>query len=165
MQSSGWSGRVTQSPLLYVLTLEPLLLRLRNKKASLALHGILFVGPLSAKVSAYTNDITVFMFCHLDIKAVKKAVVRYKQIVEAKIHFDKSKGLRLGAWKSGIFLSRPFHWSDRPIHILGVWFRPRLQLERNWLEVQAKIDAQVGTWLQRRLSLKGKVEVCAVYIS
>ena len=27
------------------------------------------------------------------------------------------------------------HWSDVPIRILGVWFGPSLQLERNWLEV------------------------------
>ena len=48
--------------------------------------------------------------------------------------------------------------------ILGVWFRPSLQLEQNWLEVLAKVEAQVGTWLRRHLSLKGQAEVCAVYI-
>ena len=28
-----------------------------------------------------------------------------------------------------------------PVHILGVWLRRSLQLEQNWLEVQAKVDA------------------------
>ena len=44
----------------------------------------------------------------------------------------------------------------------SVWFRTDLQLERNWSEVQAKVNAQVGIWLSRRLSLKGTT--CTVYV-
>ena len=58
----------------------------------------------------------------------------------------------------------PFRWSDGPIHILGVWFGPDLQLERNWSEVQAKVNAQVGIWLSRRLSLKGRAKACTAYV-
>ena len=43
-------------------------------------------------------------------------------MAEAKINFDKIEGLRLGAWRSGVPLPGPFHWSDGPICILGVWF-------------------------------------------
>ena len=35
---------------------------------------------------------------------------------------------------------------------------------RNWSEVQAKMNAQMGTWLSRRLSLKGWAEACTVYV-
>ena len=86
------------SPLLYILTLEPLLQRLRDEKTSPALHYIPFAGPLLAKVSRYADDITVFVFCYLDILAMKKAVVKYKQIAGAKINFDKSEGLCLKGW-------------------------------------------------------------------
>ena len=67
-----------------------------------ALRVIPLTGFLSAKVSAYADDITVFVSRRLDLKAVKKAVVRFEQIVGAKINFDKSEGLRLGAsgWSS-----------------------------------------------------------------
>ena len=61
-------------------------------------------------------------------------------------------------------LPGPFHWSDGPVRILGVWFGPDLQLELNWSEVQAKMNAQVGIWLSRRLSLKGREEAYAVYV-
>ena len=37
-------------------------------------------------------------------------------------------------------------------------------MERNWSEVQAKVNTQVGIWLLRRLSLKGKAEACAVCV-
>ena len=73
--------------------LKPQLWRLKDEKASLALHSIPSAGPLSAKVSAYTDDITFFVSCHLDILAVKKAVARYEQIAGAKINFDKSSEL------------------------------------------------------------------------
>ena len=85
---------------------------------------------------------------------MKKAVSEYERIAGAKVNFDKSEGLRLGAWRGSNTLPGPFRWSDGPVRILGVWFGPGLQLERNWSEIQAKVNAQVGIWLSRRLSLK-----------
>ena len=72
--------------------------------------------------------------------------------------------MQLGAWRGSVPLPGPFRWSDGPVRILGVWFGPGLQLERNWLEVRTKVEAQVVAWLRRRLTLKGRVEVCAGYI-
>ena len=144
--------------------LEPLLRRLRDKRTSPTQRGVPFAGPLSARVSAFADDIPVFVSRRLDIKAVKEAVVEYERIAGAKINFDKSEGLRLGAWRGSNTLPGPFRWSDGPIRILRVWFGPDLQLERNWSEVQAKVNAQVGIWLSRRLSLKGRAEACATYV-
>ena len=152
------------SPLLYVLALEPLLRRLRDGGARPALRGILLSGSVRAKISAFADDITVFVSGRWDIVAVKEAVARYEKVAGAKVNFDKSEGLRLGAWRGSVPLPGPFRWSDGPVRILGVWFGPGLQLERNWLEVRAKVEAQVGTWLRRQLSLKGRAEVCAVHI-
>ena len=152
------------SPLLYVLALEPLLRRLRDEGTSPALRGIPFVGRLAARVSAFADDVTVFVSRLRDIEAVKEAVVEYERIAGAKVNFDKSEGLRLGAWRGSNTLPEPFRWSDGPIRILGVWFGPDLQLERNWSEVHAKVNAQVGIWLSRRLSLKGWAEACAAYV-
>ena len=152
------------SPLLYVLALEPLLRRLRDEGTSPALRGIPFVGRLAARVSAFADDVTVFVSRRQDIEAVKEAVVEYERIAGAKVNFDKSEGLRLGAWRGSNTLPGPFRWSDGPICILGVWFGPDLQLERNWSEVHAKVNAQVGIWLSRRLSLKGRAEACAAYV-
>ena len=152
------------SSLLYVLALEPLLGRLRDRTTNPALRGVPFAGPLTARVSAFADDITVFVSRRLDIKALKKAVSEYERIAGAKVNFDKSEGLRLGAWRGSNTLPGPFRWSDGPVRILGVWFGPGLQLERNWSEIQAKVYAQVGIWLSRRLSLKGRAEACAVYV-
>ena len=110
------------------------------------------------------DDITVFVSRRWDILAVKEAVSNYKKVAGAKVNFDKSEGLRLGAWRGSVPLPGPFRWSDGPVCILGVWFGPGLQLERNWLEVWTKVEAQVAAWLRRRLTLKGRAEVCAGYI-
>ena len=158
-----WQG-CPLSPLLYVVALEPLLRRLRDERTSPSLRGVPFAGPLSARVSVLADDITVFVSRRLDIKAVKEAVVKYERIAGAKVNFDKSEGLRLSAWRGSNTLPGPFRSSDGPVSILGVWFGPDFQLERNWSEVQAKVNAQVGIWLSRRLSLKGRAEVCATYV-
>ena len=140
IERSVWQG-CPLSPLLYVLALEPLLRRLRDEGTGSSLRGVPFAGPLTARVSAFADDITVFVSRRLYIKAVKEAVVEYERIAGAKVNFDKSEGLRLGAWRGSNTLPGPFRWSDGPIRILGVWFGPDLQLERNWSEVQAKVNA------------------------
>ena len=107
------------SPLLYVLALEPLLRRLRDERTRPTLHGITLTSSVRAKISAFADDITVFVSRRLDIIAVKKALEKYEKVAGAKINFDKSEGLRLGAWRSSVPLPGPFRWSDGPVRILG----------------------------------------------
>ena len=142
----------------------PLLRRPRDEGTIPALRGLPFTDSLTARVSAFADDITVVVSCRLDIKTVKKVVAEYERIAGAKVNFDKSDGLRLGAWRGSDTLSEPFPWSDGPDRIHGVFFGPDLKLERNWSEVQAKVNALVRIWLPRRLSLKGWAEVCAVNV-
>ena len=149
-------------PLLYILALEPLLHRRKDAKANPGLIGITFVSRGRARVSAFADDITVFVSLRSDIRAVKKAVAKYEEVARAKVNFDKSEGLQLGAGRGGVPLPGPFRWSDGPVRILGVWFRGDLQLKRNWSEVKTKVEAQVATWLRRRLSLKCRAEAGAV---
>ena len=117
------------SPLLYVLGLEPLIRRLRDEETNPALRGVPFAVPLTAKVSTFADDIIVFVSRRLDIETMKKAVGKYERIAGAKVNFDKSEGLRLGALRSSDTFPGPFRWSDGPVRILGVWFGPDLQLE------------------------------------
>ncbi len=56
-----------------------------------------FASPLKARVSAFADDITVFISHRLDMKSVKKSVAGYEGIAGAKVNFDKSEGLQLGA--------------------------------------------------------------------
>ena len=133
-----WISMMYHNP--YVLAFESLLHRLRNGVESPLLRGIPFASPLSAKVSAYADDITVSVSRYLDIKVVKKAVARYEEIAVAKIKFYKSECLRLGAWRGGI----PIRWSDRPIHILGVTLQQSLsKLLWGWTVDRSIVNVRV----------------------
>ena len=70
----------------------------------------------------------------LDIKAVKKAVGEYERIAGAKVNFDKSEGLRLGAWRGSNTLSGSFRWSDGPVRILRCSSGPT----SHWSEIGRK---------------------------
>lgn len=53
--------------LLYVLALEPLLHKLRHEEASPVLRGVTLPDGSRARVSIFTNGITVIMSCFRDI--------------------------------------------------------------------------------------------------
>ena len=61
------------------------------------------------RVSAFADDITIFVSRRLDIEAVKKAAAGYEEVAWAKVNLDKSEGMRLGIWWGGVPLSGPFH--------------------------------------------------------
>ena len=108
IKRSVWQGCPLFS-LLYVLALE----------ASPALRGILFADPLLAKVSAYADDITVFVSRRLDIEAVKKAVVRY------------SLCLRIIGWC----------WNDPSLNYFGV-------VEGRWSVDRSVVNVCImGVWV------------------
>ena len=84
------------SLLLYVLALEPLLHRIRGQVRHCAVSLMLATLRQGFPRSPMTS---VFVSRRLDIEAVKEAVVEYERIAGAKVNFDKSEGLRLGAWR------------------------------------------------------------------
>jgi len=149
------------SPLLYILALEPFLCKLR---ANPVLCGVTLTGAVNTvKYTAYADDVTIFVTSRAEAEQVSIEIGKYEMVTGARINRDKSVGLRLGAWK-GCALPGPFSWTDGPCKILGVWFGPDLQLEKNWSEILEKVVATAGLWSRRRLSLKGRAEVCISYI-
>ena len=149
------------SPMLYILALEPFL---RKLKANPTLRGIKLPGSsTSARYSAYVDDITLLVASNAEILEVSREIRRYETVTGAKTNCSKSAGLRLGAWR-GCPLPGPFKWTDGPCKILGVWYGPDLQLEKNWSEVIDRVQNAVNLWSGRHLSLKGRAEVCVTYI-
>ena len=78
-------------------SLETLLRRLRDERTRPALRAVSLTDSVRAKISAFVDDIAVFVSRPLDIVAVKMAVERYEKVAGIKVNFDKSEGLRLGA--------------------------------------------------------------------
>ena len=149
------------SPMLNILALEPFL---RKLKANPVLRGLTLPGASEvARYTAYADDVSVLVASSAEVEEVSKEIGRYEAVTGAKINREKSVGLRLGSWK-GCALPGPFIWKDGPCKILGVWFGPDLQLEKNWSEVLEKVVAATDLWLRRRLSLKGRAGVGCLHI-
>ena len=148
-------------PLSPILALEPFL---RKLKANPALLGLTLPAASEvARYTAYADDVSVLVTSSAEVEEVSKEIGRYEDVTGAKINREKSVGLRLGSLK-GCALPCPFIWKDGPWKILGVWFGPDIQLEKNWSEVLEKVVAAMELWLRRRLSLKGRAEVCCSHI-
>ena len=49
--------------------------------------------------------------------------------------------------------------------LLGVWFGPDLQVDKNWGEVTSRVASLTQKWAERKLSLKGRAEVANAYIA
>lgn len=73
--------------------------------------------------------------------------------------WQKRKSCSLVFERVLLFRGPSIEWSV--LLILGVSFGPDLQLEKNWLEVRAKVGAVVRTWLWMWLFLKGRAKVCS----
>lgn len=83
-------------PLLYILALEPLLLKLRDEAATPVLHEIAFPGGTQARVFIFVDHVTMCVSSCTDIKAVTKAFARYEEVIGAVFNCIKSVGLWLG---------------------------------------------------------------------
>ena len=130
------------SPLLHVLALELLFRSFRDEGAKPALRGVLFAGPLTVRVSAFKDDITVFVSHRLDIKAVKKAVAEYERIVGAEVNFDKSKYFWLGAWRGSDTLPRSSAEVTGPSASSGCGSGPT----SNWSEIDRRYTLRWMLW-------------------
>ena len=109
------------------------LLRLSLSCANPALRGLTLSGSCEvARYTAYADDVSVLVMSSTEVIEVSKEIGR------------------LVSWKSCALLS-PFIWREGPCKILGVWFGPDLQLEKNWSEVLEKVVSVTELWLCREL--------------
>ena len=153
------------SPLLYILSLEPLLRKLRDETTSPYLQGIVSTEGVRTTDSEYADDVTAYVSSIKDIEVVAETVDHFNRVTGAQINREKSHGLLLGKWRGGgVPLPSSFNWTDGPIKILGIWVGPDLQHDKNWLEVLAKVKAACRGWLNRRLSLRGRAEACFKHV-
>lgn len=127
------------SLLLYTLALEPILRRLRERTCSLALRRISVAGEARVRVSAYADDVSIFLLCRKEIEVMQKSPERYEKFMVPRLSLTI---LPLAAWK-GVAFTGLFRWTDGRVRILRVWFGPDTQLEKNCSELLVKVGAPV----------------------
>ena len=143
--------------MLYIFALEPFLSKVKGKPAPILPHVIwLHWGSL-----CWQCQHASYKQCQGDWGEQRN---RKAQSCDRGPRLTvKSLLVQLSLWKS-CALPGPFSWEDGSCKILGVWFSPNLQLEKNWLKVLEKVVATTDLWLHRWLSLNGWAEVCISHI-
>ncbi len=160
-----YSGRVEQlggvrqgcplSPLLYVLSLEPLMAALR---AAESLTGMHLPGSrgMNAKVSAYADDMTLFLTSDQDFETVCKILKSFFEASGARAIVDKSSAMFAGRWADRTVVPGGYNLCAEGLKILGIRFFRENSAQQNWEAKFIAVQAKIARWKLRGLSMWGR---------
>ncbi|KAJ3614342.1 hypothetical protein NHX12_017916 [Muraenolepis orangiensis] len=129
------------SGMLYALSLEPLLSRIRSKLQGLFLPG--FNGNLV--LSAYADDVVVFVRDQTDIDVLVDIVREFSSASAARVNWKKSEALAVGEWSGGLpVLPQNMVWRKDGFKYLGVFLGKEIVVLKNWEDVTEKIEGKLS---------------------
>ncbi|KAJ4946628.1 hypothetical protein JOQ06_024291, partial [Pogonophryne albipinna] len=146
------------SGMLYALSLEPLLNKIRSKLQGLFLPG--FSGGMV--LSAYADDVIVFIRDQKDTDMLVNIVRDFSSASAARVNWRKSEALAVGEWSGGLpALPQNMIWKKDGLKYLGVFLGNKSIVLRNWEDVIGKIEGKLSKWkwLLPQISFKGRVLV------
>ncbi|KAJ4939394.1 hypothetical protein JOQ06_028843 [Pogonophryne albipinna] len=131
------------SGMLYALSLEPLLNKIRSKLQGLFLPG--FGGGMF--LSAYADDIIVFIRDQKDTDILVDIVRDFSSASAARVNWRKSEALAVGEWSGGLpVLPQNMIWKKDGLKYLGVFLGNKSIVLRNWEDVIGKIEGKLSKW-------------------
>ncbi|MBN3285380.1 YTX2 protein, partial [Polyodon spathula] len=149
------------SGMLYALSIEPLLCHLRRKLAGLRIPVTPNAPPV--KLSAYADDVNVFITSHADVSALRDSLDIFQKASSAKVNWGKCSTFLSGEWRGAgpPTLPQPLRWGGIGIKVLGVYLGERQYEFKNWEDLAEKVKGrlQCWRWLIPQLSYKGRVVV------
>ncbi|KAJ3606503.1 hypothetical protein NHX12_026024 [Muraenolepis orangiensis] len=129
------------SGMLYALSLEPLLSKIRSKLQGLFLPG--FNGNLV--LSAYADDVVVFVRDQTDIDVLVDIVREFSSASAARVNWKKSEALAVGEWSGGLpVLPQNMVWRKDGFKYLGVFLGKEIVVLKNWEDVTEKIEGKLS---------------------
>ena len=144
------------SGMLYSLSIEPLLCKIRNKIEGLVLKDC------SKKyiLSAYADDLIILVKNKEEIEKLKETVKDFGTLSSAKVNWDKSEALAVGRWREGLpNLPGGMKWKKDGIKYLGVYVGNDTFIQKNWEGILEKVEGRLNKWkwLKPQMSFKGRV--------
>lgn len=143
------------SGMLYSLAIEPLLHKLRNELCGFTIPYC----NVTLHLSAYADDVVVFVSGADDIKKLKIIVNSFKKISSAKVNWGKSEALLMGDWdRSPPSLPEGLIWKKGGFKYLGIFLGNDDFGTKNWDCMLEKIKGrlQKWNWLLPKLSYRGR---------
>ncbi|KAJ3582865.1 hypothetical protein NHX12_000161 [Muraenolepis orangiensis] len=130
------------SGMLYSLAFEPLLHRLRAGISGVSVPGC--ITPF--KLSAYADDLVIFINKQEDINVLVENVGRFALISSAKVNWGKSAALTVGKLSSRLILPGGLHWKKGGFKYLGVFLGDETFKSKNWENVLEKAQGRLKKW-------------------
>lgn len=144
------------SGMLYALSFEPLLHRLRN-----VLSGVHLQNTNSVlRLSAYADDLVLMINKQEDIDKFVSIFKDFEQLSSAKINWSKSEAFLYGEWlDTPPTLPNSLTWKRGGFKYLGVYLGDKTFIQKNWDGITEKVKGRIlkWKWLLPHLSYKGRV--------
>uniref|UniRef100_A0A8C5QN25 Reverse transcriptase domain-containing protein n=1 Tax=Leptobrachium leishanense TaxID=445787 RepID=A0A8C5QN25_9ANUR len=154
------------SPLLFALTLEPLLESVRNNAKIPGLRGRRY----DHKVSAYADDLLFYVTD--PITAIPEIIHEfgvYGQLANLKLNMEKSEILNVTVTEAVERVLRrihPFVWCAKRMKYLGIWLtkHPQDLFRENYPPLWAAVCRDLVSWRPMRVSWLGKISILKMNI-
>ncbi|KAJ3582072.1 hypothetical protein NHX12_015911, partial [Muraenolepis orangiensis] len=146
------------SGMLYALSLEPLLSKIRSKLQGLFLPGL----NGNMVLSVYADDVVVFVRDQKDTDILVDIVRDFSSASAARVNWKKSEALAVGEWSGGLpVLPQSMVWKKDGFKYLGVFLGKEIVVLKNWEDVIEKIEGKLSKWkwLLPQMSFKARLDV------
>ncbi|KAJ3605677.1 hypothetical protein NHX12_027722 [Muraenolepis orangiensis] len=131
------------SGMLYALSLEPLLSKIRSKLQGLFLPGL----NGNMVLSVYADDVVVFVRDQKDTDILVDIVRDFSSASAARVNWKKSEALAVGEWSGGLpVLPQSMVWKKDGFKYLDVFLGKEIVVLKNWEDVIEKIEGKLSKW-------------------
>ena len=166
--NNGWASKTVQisrgvrqgdplSPYLFLLSIEPLAIRIRATKE---IHGIR-IGEIEYKLNQYADDTTLYLQVEESFKVIPTILDRFSVISGYRNNAAKTKVMGIGKYIGVERKIGEFEVKAEPVMILGLNFEPDLEKMRagNMGGKIVKMKKVLEKWFNRSLTAIGKLRV------
>ena len=127
------------SGLLHTIAIEPLLNNLRTKLTNTNFH--LPSTAFSCAVSAYTDDVSIFVTSDSGFKGVEEAYSLFSLASAARLNTQKSQSLWAGSWTGRNGKPLNLSWNSEGLPFLGVHLgNTNNYFKQNWQKCKDKLN-------------------------
>ncbi|MGL5820184.1 MAG: reverse transcriptase domain-containing protein, partial [Sarcina sp.] len=143
------------SAALYVIAISPILNKI---KRDTRIQGVLMKSGKLCKITAYADDITIFIKNQEEMNVVREHFKVYEEISGAKLNHNKTEAIWMGSNTTPVLDIQVQH----EIKILGLIISKNKCIERNWEGKESEIKEEMGKW--KIANYKTRIQVIKTFV-
>ena len=146
------------SAALYILSINPLLKRIKNDKR---LTGVKIGSGERVVVQAYADDVTIIIKNQRELDIVNEHLSMYEKVSGSKLNQDKTEGVWFGRNETKPKVSIK---DTETMTVLGITFSNNNSYEKNWNEKEKIIKEELDKWENKSCCYKTKIIIIKTFI-